>query len=476
MTCFRYYHTLLLTLAACAVASANCAAQVDIARGVKSWEFTPYRIEIRVLVEPSALLAPGLEAELQRNLVAQAEANLGGPWIVSSPSQPLPNAGKLQRQLSNLDESAPLETSKDVDKVLVVGVREVRGELQVTAREWDVALNSWNTPVDHTVAQVGRLPAETFAALQAAWGPILRIDAVDKETVTVTLKGGSLPRRDGSFLPLDRQRPFAVFLLPTDKAGVPNQTEIKLAPWTYLSLLSTPGSTAASGTSRASFKCRLHTALGGTPIPEYHPLLQRLAIAKPRSSAPSTLLLVDQEEPHAPLEGYDVFLAPIDATSATVTPQKIGATGRNGKVELPGGDGSLRRLIVSHGGEELARRPYAPGLRSEVRLRLPSNRQRLELAAEVTAAEDEFVDALGRLTILGIRLQDSMAKRDFTNAPRIAQELKSTAAMPSLTNRISALESRLANADEATRSRFTPVLANLKQGMESLQAKISQVP
>ena len=187
-------------------------------------------------------------------------------------------------------------------------------------------------------------------------------------------------------------------------------------------------------------------------------------------------MLVDQEEPNDPLEGYEVYLASIEATSATVKPQKVGVTGRSGEVKLPAGDGSLSRLIVMHGGEELTRRPYLPGLRSEVRLRLPSNRQRLELAAEVTAAEDEFLEEIGRLTILGLRLQDSLTKRDLTGAPRIAQELKATAELAPLMNRLGTLEAKINSADEATKSRFGPLIARLKAEADTLKSTIGKLP
>jgi hypothetical protein len=359
--------------------------------------------------------------------------------------------------------------------VLVIGLREIDGQFQITARDYSVALGIWNVPVPRKTDQLRRIPAEAFAAMQAAWTPLLRIDTVDKDTAAVTLRAGSLPKRDGTYLAVDHQTAFSVYLLQIDKSGAPVSQGLAPVPWTFLLPLAIPGG-SSSGGSRATFKCRLHTAVDGNPIPEFHPLLLRLGGAIPKTSTSSRLSLVDQEAPHAPLEGYEVFFAPSDGSGVSKTPQKIGVTGRSGELELPAGDGSLRRLIVKHGGEELANRPYVPGLRSEVKLRLPSNRLRLELAAELAAAEDELIDAVGRVTVLTARLQDGLVKRDIANVGRVSQEIKSVAAMGPLTNRLAALDSQLAAADDATRARMKPAVDKLKKEVEALQAQAAKIP
>jgi hypothetical protein len=438
-----------------------------------SWELTPYRVEICVIVEPSARLTPALEAVLREQLIAQVEAAFGGPWQVSASAPVTKLRGQLIRQLSLRDVSPEMKAKPDTDKLLVIGVQEKTDGFQVTARELDVASNRWNLPALRTAAQASRLSAESFAALQAAWGPLLRIDSVDKETVTVTLRGGALPKRDGAFLTVDRNTTFGLYSLQTDKAGKPVPGSVTEIIWTFLTPLGTPGSGPPG--SRATFKCRLFTALDGAPLPNYHPLQPRLACGYARSDAGTKLVLVDKESPQPPLEGYEVFLAPIDGSSAATKPERIGVTNRNGELAIPAGDGTLRHLVISHGGEELFRRPFLPGLRAEARLSLPSDRRRLELAAEIAAAEDELFDMVGRLTIFGARASDAIARRDVAAVNRVTAELKSAGTLTSLTGRVAALESHLASADEATRRRLEPAVAQIKAQVEALKAQASKL-
>src|SRR5262249_29603471 len=70
-----------------------------------SWELTPYRVEICVIVEPSARLSPALEGELTQQLVALAEAANGGPWQVTAGKPVAKGRSGLLKQLALLDES-----------------------------------------------------------------------------------------------------------------------------------------------------------------------------------------------------------------------------------------------------------------------------------------------------------------------------------------------------------------------------------
>ena len=456
-----------------AVAILGCCARGSLAQGEPKagspcWELSPYRVQICVLVEPSARLQVALETELCEELVAHADEFYGGPWQVSANQGLAEKLRKLSRQ-PGASKTSKLEPRPDADKLIIISLREQGDGFHIHAQEVEIPIDYWNLAVERTTTQASRLASEAFAALQAATGPTLRIDSIEKDTATVTMRAGSLPKRDGTYLPVDRNAVFGVHLQSIDKTGRPAGAPLAL-DWTYLTPLGTTGPT---GAGRATFKCRLHTALGAKSFPEYHPLQLRLAGAIPRSTKSSRLFLMDQESTPAPLEGYEVFLAPPETNGAAAAPQRIGATNRQGELTIPAGDGGLRYLVISHGGAELLRRPYATGRGGEVKISLPNDRRRLELAAEITAAQDEFFDTMGRLTILGARRAEAMAKRDLTTLNRVLGELDSAKALPTLTSRISALEAKLAAADEATRARLAPALAQFKGQVDSLKAQLA---
>jgi len=462
------------------VFAAACSAFAVPARGQEtaatkaSWELTPYRMEICVVVEPSAQLTRTFESELTRQLVAQLEAAYSGPWQVSAGKSVTKGRGALLKSLALLDDSPDLKGTAGFDKLLVVGVQERQSGFRITVRERETFSEMWNIPIERSTVQASRILPETLAAVQAASGTVLRIDSVDKDIVTVTLRGGSLPKRDGSFLAIDRNATFGLHLLQTDKQGKPNLETLKPLPWSFLTPINAPGPTATVAGSRATFKCRFHTAIGGSPIPEYHPLQLRLAYLLPKSTASTKLILVDKQDPQPPLEGYEVFLAPIDGSAASAAPVRVGVSNRSGEVVVPAGDGALRRLIISHGGEELFRRPYAPGLREEAKIALPSGRRRLELAADVAAAEDDLFDVVGRMMVLTARVEDAVKRRDVAAANRAAADTASLTSLTELLNRATELEKQLASEDPATRNRLLPRIIIVKTFLEGAKSGLAK--
>ncbi|QDU28188.1 hypothetical protein ETAA8_32880 [Anatilimnocola aggregata] len=446
-------------------------AQGTAAEVATSWELTPYHIQLAVFVEPSARLLPNVEAALQAQLIAQANATLGGPWQVSAADKFAALRSHLLLTLIDVDAlplQFPANDKSGPDKVLLVTVREQGGKIDICAREWDVTCQAWNVPVVRTTQQVGRLPAEASAAIVAAFAPLARIDAVDQDKVTLKLKAGNIPRRDGTYLTIGSTPAFRPFILA--RAGeqqAPSGTAV-LVPWTYLApQMST---VVTTGTKRANFRAKLHTGLRGTILPEYHPRQVRLALGISQGSAVTTVKLVDEATSAQPLEGYEVIAQALATSNVSAEKPRLGASDRNGELIIPPTTTGLQRLTVKHGGEELVSVPFIAGLQSRLQLALASDRRRLELAAALAELNDDLLDLVAKQGILALQMKEALLKRDFTQMGSVAAELKAVGRKDRYSARLAEITRSVAGADEATRRKLEPQVAEAKRAIEQLLA------
>lgn len=463
-----------LSLAICCLTHLLWANGPEIASSQLAWELAPYRMQVCVVVQPSARLLAGQEAQLSELLTARAQAVNGGPWHVAANQKFAAARNRWQRELPQADPPAALETDKDVDKVIFVAVREEAGEFLITAREWDATTRLWNVPVARVTPQPGLIAAEAFAAVQAAFGPLVRIDeVVDKNTgILCRARAGAIPTQDGSCLALPAGTYLRPVLISADKQGQPQPATAAVIPATYLSVLSPAPTT---GSSRGLLKCGSHHALGGDLFPAYHPAQLRLAVGLARSTLPVRVRVVDVDAAEQPLVGYEVQRAKQDAAQGQLTATPAGVTNQAGSVDRVELNAGLNWLIIARGTTQLASRPVMAGLQSEVVIAVKNDRRRLELAAALAELNDELLDTLSRQAILALRQRDAVLKRDIVLTGKLSQELRANANNPRLAAKLADLEKQAASTDAATQQRLAADLQKAKIGVERLKEALSQV-
>lgn len=435
-----------------------------------TWELTPYRIELCVIVEPSARLTSQLETQLAAQLTASAQAAQDGLWQVSSNQKHAAARSRLLRELPSADPPAAIETEQGIDKVIFVTVREQAGQFQITAREWDALTRLWNIPVKGETVQVGRIGAEALGAVQEAFGPIGRIEDYDAKSglATVRYRGGALPRRDGSYLTPDRRMVYRPVIVETDKVGNPQPAKSVVIPWCYLTA---PNSPAASTAGKSTTRLVLHRLLEANAVPEHHPLQLRLVVGLARSSEPIRIQVVDAESPHAPLAGYRIKNRELGAPP-TDKSNSPGATDREGRISFAATSATM--VEVMSGDEVLDARPIIPGLQTEMQIEVKSDRRRLQLAAALDELHDDLLDLEIRLSVLGVRVQQTVQARDLAGTARLLQEIRTLAQNPRYFLRLAELEKQIAASDEATRARLQPSLAKAQDVLGKLKAGLEK--
>ncbi|WP_254513708.1 hypothetical protein [Anatilimnocola floriformis] len=438
-----------------------------------SWELTPNRIQLCVFVRPSSRLPSVREAELAEQLVAQATAVNGGPWQVSSNQKFASARNRWLRELAATDPPAAIDVEASCDKVIFVAISEQDSQFSITAREWDATTRLWNVPVARTTAQVGLIAEEAFSAVQAAFGPLLRIEEItDKSTgVLARVRGGAIPKRDGSAWVVPQGTCFRPVLVQADKQGQPQPATTTVIPSTYLAVLS-PAPT--SGSNRGVLKCGSASAIGGDVFPAYHPAQLRLAVGLSPSALPVRVRVVDADAAEQPLAGYELQRAAIDNQGKKMTP--LGVTNSQGTVERAELGPGVNWIFVTRGGATLGSRPVIAGLQSEVVIAVKNDRKRLELSAAIAELNDDLLDTLSRVAILAVRQREAVLKRDLALTGRVSQELTAATKNPRLAARLAELEKQTAATDEATKSRLAPDLQKARHALERLTAAPTDEP
>lgn len=430
-----------------------------------AWELRPYQIRVVIAMEPSPS-SPRLEEELRAYLPARATAVVGGAWRLETSAASAELRSQLLSEPTSLKVDGLDEPALSADKVIVLVVRRPRDVEQIYARELDTASGLWNSPVVVDVPQAEALPHAVFQAMLAAFAPLARIEAVEKEGATLRLRAGAIQRRDPALARLADGVVFRPVLILANKSDMPaGPTSV---PWTFLVPTETSGSVV---------KCQLVTGLAGTVIPDFHPLRQRLAVGVSPAQRPTRVKLVSEASGDVALEGYEVVTDQgVKASAAGPQSAMLGRSNREGIVVVPPNPQTLRMLLVRQNNQLLARLPLLPGLDDEVVVPLPDVRSGLAIAAAIEEISDAALDLVARREVLAVRIKaaESGGQSDLTQ--RLKEQLQKLPSADSLATRLATQQQALQSADKATQLRLQSRLSEVHKLIEKLKDSSAALP
>jgi hypothetical protein len=443
------------------------AAQTGLSQdAAPAWELRPYRIQVLVAVDREDAALAALDRELPAYLEARALAVEGGAWqLRAAPASPTLRQSMLESLEQVLETSLPAD-SLEADKVLLLVVARSGDGYVARARELDVVANLWNAIVAVPGRQQVLIKQAAFAALRAAFSAQARIDQVEENSVTLRLRAAALARPDGTIAQLAAGSVFCPVLVDVDRRGKPIPGKAVAAPWTYLHATQRTGSV---------LNCRLETALAEAPIPSYHPLRQRWALAVARGSGPTRLKLVSSVSPDLPLEGYDVqAIDGLPSGGAADGPAReiVGHTDRQGEVSIsPSPTAVVRTIVIKRGNLELARAPLAPGLVPQITLEVPESRRRLEIEAALAEVEDALADLAARRAVLAARLKQ-LVEPNNQAATTLRQQLAALTVPEAMLRQLSEQEQAISSLDPSARQ----VLAGRAGALRKLAEQLKPPP
>jgi hypothetical protein len=364
----------------------------------------------------------------------------------------------LEQVASQIDKPPVDIPLTDLDKLVLITVQWNPEGYSLVAREYDTFVQRWGRPMRRQSRQPAALPEQIFALLCQAVAPLAHFEVVPNDDKHVNLRPrGAELMRGASAEPWTR--PGDVFLpifRRTTRGGQLVENGIQPVPWTFIEVVESkdPQTTAIihSGTRRP-FGTRRQGRV------------DQVAIALRFDPAETTLRLRSRVSAKKPLVGYEIFAQTDPGKPDALA--RLGATGRDGKLDVPPGKQQVRLLTIKNGGHLLARLPVVPGAQSEVEVPLPDDDAHLAAETALAALREDLVDVVARRNILMARVRQKIKSKDFDAAQKLLLEINE---LPGRAQ----FNLELTNAERRTRSADPQIQRRIEQLFEGTLAALTQ--
>lgn len=377
------------------------------------WEVSPYRVQILLRFEVSAIwqsrLAPNLPDYLQR----RAHVAYGPLWKITFDVADDDLIAGEDGGLLAIGDKSLAATRRDFEKLIVVVISESPVGFQVRAQEYDCLLESWGPVRQNNTRDASGVRELSFTAIQDAFTPMATFRVVREIPNQVELKfrGDKLPHASTEEdLVLEGQvlRPI---LRRVDREGQPVENGIQQVPWTYFSV-NAPQNDGYTGTIVS------HTAspLG---VRQRGRVDQIAAFVRP-GNKDTRLRLHARDDESQPLAGFRVYQRDTDADDQ----QFIGKTDDGGSIAIKPGKTPIQIVFVQSSGQWIAKIPLVPLADDVVEAPLVDDRKRLEAEAKLVGIREELIDLVARRNILAARTRAKIKANDIQEANSLVRELE----------------------------------------------------
>lgn len=421
----RVLHRLRPTVAAryralCAVANVFTFAYFasSIYAQLLPWDYQPYRIRAIVALDVPGGIAEQLTAEIPTYLERRVVAAIGPIWSFDIELA----TGALRRHVlsdvaARLDKPPADIPWADVDKLVLISLRWSPNGYSLAAREFDTIVQRWSTPIRRVARQPDALPEAVFAIICQTIAPIAQFEvaADDEKHAILTPRGASL-MRPGTAEPWTKPGDvYLPILRRTSRGGELVENGIQIVPWTFLEVVEN------GNTESPRIAAQIHSGTRRPLAARRQGRVEQVAIALRSDPAPTVLRIHSRVADDKPLVGYEVF-AQTDPNRPDAL-ARLGATGRDGTLEVPPAARRVRLLIVKNGGHLLARLPIVPGAQAQVDVPLPDDDARLAAETHLASVREDLIDVVARRNILMARARQKIKDKDFDAAEKLVLEI-----------------------------------------------------
>lgn len=422
-----------------------------------AWELRPYVCRVSVFFGNDAELPAAFRHEVTLELAACADRFLGQLWSAEVREEEwLRPASEIG--LNRIDTATlPADlVSSDLDKLFLLTVETRGGGYRLAGREWDSITKRLDAVVARTVVERSELPRELFALLRDLFQPIYQLESKDKQkqTVSVTLRGGHLRPSDPDSFPLRPGQFLQPFYRLLNRDLVPDR--LQFVPWTLIYIEQVD---LAHGSGK--IVSGLRTPLAAKRKRRVEPL----AIALRLQGDSTEVTLLSRPPDSRPLVGLEVDVLPAEepkvAEGEAPSPplQKMYSNRRGAFSLLKRPDNPYVWLRVRSGQHILARLPFVPGLTPTLSAELPDDSVRLSVEGSVSLMQADLVDLVARRALLMAAARKYSKDRKWDNAKAALTQLAQLPSLDSFTRELLAvrqtsLESARKQKDGATELRI----------------------
>jgi hypothetical protein len=428
------------------------AASTTHVYGQAAWEYSPYKVRVRIALAPQPQLPGQIVDSLGEQLAARSESALGALWELDALAAPPALRDLLVYQLHALDAeviSAAVPEDLSGDKLLLLAVGLQDGAYQVAVREMDCRTRQFSPMVERPAASIADVPRAAWDAAAECFTPLVRIERVDDKRIVARLRAGGLivdPESRGWVEPGMVLRPI---VRRNDRSGEPLKGGLQALPWTLLEV---------NERSDSLLDCTLHSGYR-SPIPVRGGVrTERLALLV-RPTFETTTLVLQARSTGKRLAGYELHLkAPGEEES-----QPIGASDGRGTVALPREEGGLRLLYVRNGRQLLARLPIVFGQEREMVATMVDDDGRLQAEGFVIALQSRALDLVARREILAARIRARIKAGEFSEAQMLLEELNNLERRDELNRSLDTQQRQVATSDRLTQARVERLFADARK-------------
>ncbi len=165
--------------------------------GLRSWELSPYRIELLVHVKSSTAWTTSQKRAFIADVQTRARAAFGGIWQLTAVEAPATLPWNHAADPVGISPEALLTNLVEFDKLILLDITPSLTETKVWAREFDVRTGLWSPPQSHAVEISADLTQAILRTLWNVFRPVARIESVPvadgPQETNLRILGGDLP-------------------------------------------------------------------------------------------------------------------------------------------------------------------------------------------------------------------------------------------------------------------------------------------
>jgi hypothetical protein len=222
-----------LLVLACVASTPLPGATVD-----RYWEYTPYNVQMVIVLDTSTPVRQRLAESMPRELDARARVAYGALWKLSTRVANGADGVAWGRGLELVPADQLAKVRSACDKLLLVVIRETIEGYEVSGTEYDCLLELWGTTVRNSTSDLATVEELAFAAVLDVFSPVAQFNTMgeDREKVEIRFRGSALPRSAQSVDSGFPQQILKPFTREVDREGLPLEEGINPVNWTYLAV------------------------------------------------------------------------------------------------------------------------------------------------------------------------------------------------------------------------------------------------
>jgi hypothetical protein len=430
------------------------ALPANVACGQAAWEYSPYRVRVRIALEPVPQLPTAIVPTLGESITARSQAVLGAVWQVETAAAPPALRDELLLGAEPSADRLALLGPEDLnaDKLMLTAIVRKGGGFHVTVREVDCRTRQLNAPVTRIVFGMPSLATAVWDALLESFTPLARIEMVEESRITARLRAGGLITDPVSRALVEPGMVLRPILRRNDRTGQPLKGGIQAIPWTLLAVEERKDALLTT-TLTSGYRATIPTRSSSRS--------ERLALlVRPRW--PSTrLVLRSRTDASKPLAGYEIHVKPPGATAEQT--ELLGVTDVDGAVELSRGDGKLQLLYVKSGKQLLARLPVLPGQSERLEASLADDDPRLQAEGLILAMQSRALDLVARREILASRFRARLRAGQLAEAQQLLDDFRKMETRAELSRDLNEYRQSVSSPDRLTQLRIDKLFADAQK-------------